>query len=91
MHAALSQAFLGFKFATKGVVSDGVKTIDHIAHTPDLTLTGGGIKVWPKCADRAQLTDLLPDASMDRMRKCADGAKLRLSDHFGVWGDFRLC
>ena len=67
---ALKQAFDGFEFATEGELPGDRRAIDHIAHTPDLTLAGGSIEIWPKSA------------------KFADGSKLKLSDHFGVWGDF---
>ena len=69
VHDALLQAFDGFEFATEGELPDGLRAIDHIAHTPDLTLAGRRIRVWPKYAD---------------------GSGMKLSDHFGVWGDFGL-
>ncbi len=47
LHEALLRAFDGFEFATAGELA-GVPqlVIDHIAHTPDLTLRG--IRNWPK-------------------------------------------
>ncbi|MDE0620558.1 MAG: hypothetical protein OXH83_02680 [Bryobacterales bacterium] len=67
IHNALLLAFDGLKFATNEELPDGLRAIDHIVHTPDLTLTPSGIKVWPKYSN---------------------GLKPKLSDHFGVWGDF---
>ena len=57
VHGALLRAFDGFEFATKGKLPGGLRAIDHIAHTPDLTLSPGSIKVWPKFADGVELSD----------------------------------
>ena len=51
VHDALLQAFDGLNLATEGELPDGLRAIDHIAHTPDLTLAGSSIGVWPKYAD----------------------------------------
>ena len=50
VHGALMRAFEGFKFATEGELAGAPKpSIDHIAHTPDLTRKSIGI--WPKKTD----------------------------------------
>lgn len=50
VHGALMRSFEGFKFATEGGLAGAPKpSIDHIAHTPDLSRKNIGI--WPKRAD----------------------------------------
>lgn len=43
---ALERAFKGFEFATEGDLPAGLRAIDYIAHTPDLT--GRSIEIWSK-------------------------------------------
>lgn len=67
VYTALENAFAGFAFATAGELAGTPQpAIDHIAHTPDLTLADD-IGIWPKLS-----------------------AGTRLSDHFGVRGDFAV-
>ena len=89
VHDALLRAFEDFQFATEGELPGERRAIDHIAHTPDLTKSS--IKVWPKCVennDDLRIKFELTRSSIKKWRKCADPSKLKLSDHFGVWGDF---
>ena len=56
VHEALLRAFDSFEFATDGKLTGGRTSIDHIAHTEDLTRRSIG--VWPKeCADGTSLSD----------------------------------
>ena len=56
VHDRLKLAFEGFKFATKGDLPGGLKAIDHIAHTSDLTRRN--IEIWPKNSeDGTKLSD----------------------------------
>ncbi len=52
----LELAFETFEFATDGDLPRGLRAIDHIAHTPDLTRRS--IQIWPKkCDDGTKLSD----------------------------------
>ena len=52
----LNQAFETFELATDGDLPGGLRAIDHIAHTPDLTRRN--IQIWPKeCDDGTKLSD----------------------------------
>ena len=52
----LKRAFEGFKFATEGEFPQGLRLIDHIAHSPDLN--PGSIEIWnKKSADGIRLSD----------------------------------
>ena len=93
IHDALLRAFDGFQFATEGKFPGCRRAIDHIAHTPDLS--GNCIKVWPECVkvDDALLEKLgllqeINNWTKCKRFKCPGPPKLKLSDHFGVWGDF---
>lgn len=57
IYGALKQAFKGFEFSTEGELAGAPGlSIDHIAHTPDLTRRNIGI--WPKeSADGISLSD----------------------------------
>ena len=53
---ALESAFDGFSIATEGELPGGWASIDHIAHTPDLTR--GSVGIWDKKAtDGTRLSD----------------------------------
>ncbi|MDE0108620.1 MAG: hypothetical protein OXN96_12455 [Bryobacterales bacterium] len=55
-YEALKCVFKGFRFATEGELPKGLRLIDHIAHTPDLTR--GSIGIWnKKSADGIRLSD----------------------------------
>ncbi len=55
-YEALKCAFNGFSIATEGELPGGRASIDHIAHTPDLTR--GSIGIWDKRdADGTRLSD----------------------------------
>ena len=48
IYEALLRAFEGFSFATAGELDGALgRTVDHIAHTPDLA-PAGGIGLWPR-------------------------------------------
>jgi hypothetical protein len=56
VHDRLKRAFEGFKFATEGDLPGGLKAIDHIAHTSDLTPRS--IEIWPnEREDGTELSD----------------------------------
>ena len=56
VHDQLKLAFKGFEFATEGDLPGGLRAIDHIAHTRDLTRRN--IQIWPKeCDDGTKLSD----------------------------------
>ena len=56
VYGSLKQAFEGFKFATEGDLPGGLRAIDHIAHTPDLTPLC--VEIWPKkCTGGTKLSD----------------------------------
>ena len=57
VYRAMRDAFSGFCFATAGeLAGTSERSIDHIAHTPDLALTGN-IRLWPKHGTRFNLSD----------------------------------
>ncbi len=57
MYRAMRDAFSGFCFAAAGELAETAeRSIDHIAHTPDLALVGD-IRVWPRRGARFNLTD----------------------------------
>ena len=57
-YEALKCVFKGFQFATEGELPKGLRLIDHVAHTPDLTR--GSIGIWnKKSADGIRLSDHL--------------------------------
>ena len=57
-HQALLKAFEGFKIATTGDIAEAPgRSIDHIAHTPDMALVGK-IGIWPeRSVDNRALSD----------------------------------
>ena len=57
INQALEDAFKGFTFATNGVFFGCLMAIDHIVHTPDLTLPRGSVEFWPKYDDGLKLSD----------------------------------
>lgn len=57
VYRALQDAFSAFCFATAGELArTSERSIDHIAHTPDLTLAGE-IRLWPKHGAQFNLSD----------------------------------
>lgn len=48
-HSALRMVFRGLTIATEGELTGPPgQSIDHIAHTSDLTMTSSEIRIWPK-------------------------------------------
>lgn len=101
MHDLLLRAFDDFQFATEGILNGGLTAIDHIAHTPDLALVGESVEIWPKCVKNEK--DLQKKYELEKLnpaimkkweevskKTCASPSKLKLSDHFGVWGDLEF-
>lgn len=57
-YGALKQAFEGFRFATEaGLAGVSKSSIDHIAHSPDLTRKSIGIWPFTKAGDGKRLSD----------------------------------
>ena len=95
VYDALLGSFEDFRFATEGEFPGDRRAIDHIAYTPDLKRRS--IEVWPECVkDDDLLNKFGLKPSIKKWPKCKrlkcddDSSKLKLSDHFGVWGDFEF-